>query len=227
MRRFHRTPTVATLVLVLATVAAPGGQADAKRRRLDCLRSGTTIAIDSSVRLFRVGDPFEHTLYTCRIQDRRIENQGEFLFNREGPGLPALVGRYLVADYYVCSRGDGCQGFVGVTDVRRGTGRVAPTGAGRAGSLLVTARGAAAWIRDGAGADPAGGAPPPSPVRSVQVLLPDGTHRLDEGTDIDAGSLARSGSRLYWLKGGVARSATLTDARRAPLVPRDREPGAR
>lgn len=214
--------TVSAVVFAAFLVAGSGvGPAAGKPRRIDCLRSGTTLGMSSQVRLFRIGDNVDHYLYACRLRGRRVRSLGYFLENTEGPDKATVAGRYVASDYFVCDRGDGCTGRVGVDDVRRRRYRVAPTGPGRIGSLILTDRGIAAWIRDGAGY----GMTPSSPaVRSVQVLLADGAHRLDEGTDIDVNSLARAGSRLYWLKGGAPRTATLEEAKRAPLVPADPKP---
>lgn len=214
----------ATAVVFVACLATGDGVGPAagKPRQPDCLRGGVTLAASGQVRLFRVGDNVEHSLYACLLQGRRIRRLGYFLENTEGPDKPTVAGRYVASDFFLCDRAVGCSGRVGVDDMRRRKYRISPTGAGRVGSLVVTGRGAAAWIRDGEGNGRTTASPPP--VRSVQALLPDGTHRLDEGPDIDVASLALAGSRLYWLKGGVPRSVTLEEARRAPLVPQDREP---
>lgn len=46
--------------------------------------------------------------------------------------------------------------------------------------------------------------------RYVQVGQPRRVEVVDAGPDIHAQSLARSGSRIYWLRGGVAKTALLS-----------------
>ncbi len=197
----------ALVALALLAVTSLGVDAEARHAsRLKCLTSGTTIDASNQVRLFQVGEDGDHELYACRLRGRRVRPLGYFVEARQGPDQATLAGRLVAFDYLTCSRDQlvSCSGTVSVFDVGKRRERLARTVPGRVKSLVLTPSGVVAWIRT---------APDST---AVSVLLKDGEHILATGNDIDPSSLARAGSRLYWLQAGTPRSVTFNEARAYP-----------
>ncbi len=196
--------------LVASALMVTSLRVDAAERRQSsrpkCLTSGTTLDASSQVRLFRIGDDGDHRLYACLIQSRRVRALGDFVEARDGPDRATLAGRLVATDNLTCDRVQlvSCSGTVSVFDVRKRRERFARTVPGRVKSLVLTSTGVVAWIRTAPNST------------AVSVLLDDGERVLATGNDIDASSLARAGSRLYWLQAGVPRSVTFQEARAFP-----------
>jgi len=91
---------------------------------------------------------------------------------------------------------DPSQAELRVVNVRTRKRRVVEGELGEGTALVVTSRGAIAWIQPGS----------PASVRASDA---DGTRVLYAGNDIDASSLSLSGNTVAWIAGGQTRSAEL------------------
>jgi hypothetical protein len=196
--------TAAMAVLCAASLAAPGGAA--ARRHITCA-SGTTILANASSRVFevdpnprdefRLGDNYR--AYGCRGKRGPVRKLGSFNVDSGARGF-RLAGDFVAFDYAVCTHND-CTGNLRVANLA--SGRVRKSAAFRVGGLparaiVVTARGAAAWIR------------PVNDLFEVRKLDSSGEQLLDSGADVDPSSLAASRSSVYWQRSGSVFTAPLS-----------------
>ncbi len=118
----------------------------------------------------------------------------------EGVFSPRLAGRHVAYEYISCSDPfqPECEFFIQFMDAR--TGRSAGTSKSQVGSptAFVALPGRhAAWIRRG----PDG--------TDVRLMSGGDVKVLDAGLDIDPTSLGFGGRRVYWTRGGTAKSAPI------------------
>jgi hypothetical protein len=171
-----------------------------------CVR-GRTVLASSVVRLVRgpARDDYRFGLYACKP----VGGTPVHVFDSDFvPGAGELSGRFLVHEQIFCDIREpyDCEGSVLLYDAARRRSRLTslqPNDGGSipaAGSMLVTARGAAAWIR----AARSGGG-----VQDVWLWRRGDRPRIvASGAGIVASSLAAGGQRLYWEDEGQARSMT-------------------
>lgn len=194
--RYAMAGCAAAVALLLT---AQGGDARAKP---DCLRSGRTVAANSSVRIFYRGDTTSHLLYECWVARRKVREIGEtFGDGPDGYGIDdvSVRGRFVAFSRFSYDRHGTYSSGAEVRDARSGrTVTVEPTSDGRAVTEVVaTTRGAAAYIE--------------VVDKATRVIAIAGRTRtvLDEAPGIERGSLAVAGSRVYWIRAGEPRSATI------------------
>lgn len=163
----------------------------------DCLRSGRTVAANEHARVFYVGRPASHVKYFCLLRNRRVRTLGDYQGAFGGVSLVVLSGQRVAFELFRCTR-ESCDAEVAVRNLR--TGRLEtqlPVGSGAVTDLEILPSGAPAWIVSR------------SAERSVETGDAGRVRVLDRGPDIHTRSLARAGSRIYWTRGGEARTALL------------------
>ena len=211
------------LIAALLVVPAPlafGAQSEQPRHRLDrCGQDGgRTLMANRSVRLYFITSPLgnKYVRY-CWIRTGRTTD----LEATAGPPtqfLPELriAGRYLATASVDFDRKQpiypGVDLRVAVRDVKRDrcisafhpdpaySGRY-DDGAPGVTDLELSSQGAVAWI--------ASGAPNRDDHFYVQKADASGRAVLDEGPEIDTRSLAITGRRIFWMSGGVPKTAVL------------------
>lgn len=186
-----------------ATLAIAGAPAESSRRPPRCFTDGATILANDVARIYRRGSRTSFVAYGCYYRSGRAVRLSEFDEQISGFRSPRLAGRFLAANEYLCNKND-CADAVGVVDLRsrRNVRGIRPSTRVATTDLEVTRGGSLAVIQQmGTGT---GGR-----SYEVKALVGSGETVLDSGTDIDPESLALSGSRAYWFKGGQARSAEL------------------
>lgn len=216
-RRSSLAALIATAVAAPLASAPPAAAGTVERCQL---RGSRTVVANEQGRVFTARDRLRGRTVTgyfgCLYRVNRAYYLGRDYRSRDFTDAVQhvrLAGRY--AGYAVLSRFDRPCGFAGearVTNLR--TGRVehrAPGIPGRAAEritdLELKPNSSVGWI--------ATACLPGAPDRDeVNVIDADGRRTLDSGVDgtatnIAPSSLALSGSRLYWTKGGTATSATL------------------
>jgi hypothetical protein len=185
-------------VLVAGLGQIPTGESALGR---SCATGGTTLDANRYARLFRRGDRFINAVYAC-LRDGRRRFIGEQTDLASGTYIYRLSGRFVAHDTLICAYPERCVAVLEVEDVRtgkvvRGTTDTDPGSPVQ--DLVVTPAGRAAWIR--------------ATATTRQVLRFDAAGRpavLDEGPDIRSGSLALTGTTLYWIHGEQPRTAQLT-----------------
>ena len=197
------------LIAVLAAAIPSGGPQAASTA---CARQGGDTLMNN--RLVRVYEKGLDRVYACNrrtgrrffLTNRGLDADGE---DEESFIAPRLAGRFIAfGDSFGCDRYGDCGGIVRVVDTRdgadvhvggvtvfRGTpnSNRTPTLA----ALRLKKNGSAAFIIG----------PGPTDAWEVQRMDRHGNQRLDGG-DVDPRSLATSETRIYWMKGGIAASAS-------------------
>ena len=187
------------IAVALAAVLLAAPAAEAKKRH--CPSRGHTLAADARVRVFEIDGRDEARLYACvhrTGRTRRVPTDGDaFGSVRIAYPFVAYVEETAVS------------GFGAAEDLERFDLRVAAsdtivsvggtTGVGIVDYVLARS-GAVAWTAITGGHEV-----------YVEKHDADGDAVLDQGFDIDGDSLAltRSGRRVYWMRGGAPRTATL------------------
>jgi hypothetical protein len=154
------------------------------------------------------GDSFalkdDYRAYVCDLRTRRVRPLGTFERSETsavGAYRPVASGRFVAFDLVNCDR-VGCEGGgIRVADARTGRRRrsaPSPPNSAPVTDLAVNANGSVAWIRGLGGAS-----------REVRKLDRTGEAVLDVATDIAPGSLALAASKVYWMRGGAPRSASI------------------
>lgn len=115
-----------------------------------------------------------------------------------GPALTGVTvnGRFVAVRLEACDRDGACESSVQVSDVRARRQELYRTDGIR--NLLLTARGTVVAIAQYQG--------------ELSVITGSrGTETIvAQGTDIEPGSLAVAATRIYWIQGGEARTATFS-----------------
>jgi hypothetical protein len=197
MRIIALAGTLAAVVLMLAEM----GQARSKQP--DCFRSGRTVTANSSTRIFYRGDAVSHDLYSCWISRRKVRKIGDtFGDSADTYGIDkvSLAGRFVAFRRYSLDRDGDISTTAEVRDVRSGrtVAEDADSHYGRAITDLVTTdRGRAVFIEIDQAA--------------TRLVTLDGNRRnvVDEASGVERGSLAVRGSRIFWMRTGEPRTATL------------------
>jgi hypothetical protein len=189
-------------VLVLVLAAAGSVVTPAEGRPVGCA-SGTTVAANELVRVFRVGPRNDdHELYACWLRNKRVRLLGERATYTAEPSyvsLRALRDRWVVIDSTFVPRESGATRSLQIADVsrRRGCCRTAEISGKQIAGLTVTRRGAAVWTDREA-----------DRVR-VMALTATGPQILDELPGVEFGSSTATDRRAYWMRDGQPRTAPL------------------
>jgi hypothetical protein len=203
----HRAALLAGILVAIATVFADAAVAAPTVR---CRGNERVMLANAFLAVVR-GPPVDNDgtgYYGCR----RGAERGVFLFSQDyTPLISQLTGHFVVDETVTCDTRNPdvpyCVGYVVVWDTRTGRLRqttLKKTDAGmvsRASSILVNARGWAAWLR-------------PSPLTGVGdevwVWAPRARPRLvTSGASIAPASLAITARTLYWSSDGGPRSMAL------------------
>jgi hypothetical protein len=205
------TPRSAIGAVVLAAVATgwsllePAAAVAGERSR--CTTRFTTIAANADVRVYRRGTTRLYSAYACNMRTGRRFSLGSFDGDEDFSAYEfRLRGRFVAYDRMTCVNGTECRAAVRVLDTRLARARrseTLPLRLRRVDGLELSATGAVAWIRERR--DLATG----TSAVEVRKLDAGGEAILDSAPAIDRGSLAIGGSTAYWLRGGVAQSASL------------------
>jgi hypothetical protein len=196
--------TALAAVLLAGAVTTP--QTGVAAGRAACSSDGKAIAANSRLRVYRVGPRANFRIYACMLPrgNRRFLARGTDN-DDGGPGRFQVAGRFVAYADGFCSRSS-CATRVLVVDVRRDRAQLdaQPPDTRGITDLAVTPGGRAAWVRriipfNGSGER-----------YEVVVRAEGGPQTVDAGSDIAPDSLAISGATVYWTRGGIARSATLT-----------------
>ena len=193
---------------VCAAISAGGAQvANAAAPNRHCYPAkGGTWEQNDLVRVFYRGSATEAVLYACNLRTGRITKLGWF---GEGGGSTwdsleyVTVGGRFVA--YVDAEYAFDYGFAGsrlvVVDSKTGKtrrGPVAAIGSAVPGPVVVRSNGTAAYL-----AEPSNG------MFEVHRFAGGADTVLDAGPGIDRSSLALGGSRVYWIRDGIAHTAVI------------------
>jgi hypothetical protein len=200
---------VVTAALLAAAVAvAPAGIASAKQTPKPCVRNGSnTVARNARVRVYETKDAdyasSNHlTIYGCSLRNgKRIKVAGyvsSFTGSSADEPRPAI---WLNSDAVAANNGfcppdaSPCTGRVGSFDVRHRVRKyLEDVPGGVVSELVLKSNGSFAYIAgDGT-------------VRKADAA---GIAQLDSGPGVEAGSLARAGSIVYWTKAGQPFSARI------------------
>ena len=198
MGRAFACVMVRAAVLVAARGPIAAGRAASKRA---CATGGTTLDANRYARHFRRGDRFINAVYAC-LRDGRRRLIGEQTDLTAGTSIYRLSGRFVAHDTFFCPDPERCAAVLEVEDVSTGKVVRATTDTepgSPVGDLVVTSAGQAAWTR--------------ATATTRQLLCFDAAgHRtvIDEGPDIRFGSVALTGTALYWTHGDQPRTAQLT-----------------
>lgn len=202
----------AALTLALAA-ALPTASSAATKKRSCSAKGAETVAKNRYVRVYtlagRRGTDEIARLYAClRKTNRRVRldtASDDGYVSAQTFDTVRLNGRFVAWQHseYDGSCKDQCPpGYdqtpveLRVANVRTRKVKRVDGSLGEGDALVVTRRGAIAWIEPG------------DPV-SVRAVDADGRRVLDEGDDIDGGSLRLSGSTVSWIAGGAPMSAVL------------------
>ena len=206
--RVHTDIVVRALALAVFVLAASGPSASAATDPCK-LRGVQAVVQEGKVRV--IEDPRTYRVYACFRGVRATP----LILHRNCCASPLpeefdIGGRYVAAigsDNRVDGAEDDVQ-FVTVVDARRrklvytyqGPDDWSPY------AVRVTRSGTLAWMES----DPEWNRDPNTrPAHQIRVRDRDGERVLDHGLDVDPNSLALGGSRLYWIRGGIAKSAVL------------------
>jgi hypothetical protein len=182
----------------VARVPATSARASSAGKRPDCRRTGRTVDANESARLFIRGISSDGIYYVCWESTGRIREVGP---SEPGEGVysPRLAGRHVAYQYISCDRFQSeCEFSIQFMNAR--TGRSAGMSKSQLGSptaFVALAGRHAAWIRRrGDGLD-------------VHLMSGSVVKVLDSGPDIDPTSLGFGGRRIYWTRGGTAKSVPI------------------
>jgi hypothetical protein len=217
-------PKLAAVPVAAAAALAAGGAAvpaDAGNRPACSSPGSATVLASRSARVFTKRGTVRpnyrvRRYYACSYRrDRRIRIGivGE-------PGVFAtsltpirLAGRFVAYATFLEGAADGSQAYVDVRDLRTGArtksvtagepdeGQFSHDFQGPIQDLELRSNGSVAWIEKTFTTG--------DPLFRVVKHDAGGRAVLDAGTDVDPRSLALSGSRLYWTRGGTPFAATL------------------
>jgi hypothetical protein len=171
------------------------------RSRASECSGGRTLARTVGVRVFTKHVNRSDPVFVCARESRRSLRIGD-----RDPDTPAAVDSFVIAGTmvgfhrYACDRGGLCRMHVVVVNARkRTTVHRSAAMEGFLRSLVLAPSGSVAWIRASGLAD----------QLSVGVIDASGERLIDQGPDIDPGSLALGTGHLYWLDGGQPQAAQL------------------
>ena len=189
-------------VIVAAPLLAAGaiGAPPAAARSSTCeSRHGDTVLQTRQARVFTRAGLDTAAVFAClRSSRQRSIALGE-LHDFDGGGLSQfrLAGPYLGFRDIVCDRyTSDCRSWIRMVDLR-------------SRELLGRAFDVADWVMRRSGALAAIESADASQGWEVRRYDGDRSEVLDAGSDIEPDSLAASGTRVYWMRGGVPRSAPL------------------
>jgi hypothetical protein len=201
----------ALAALLLALVAAgPAQAAKPKPRRAAApacaVRGSTTVALDPQARVYvlaRRGESDQHDVFGCLLRGGRTFRLDSWFScgcSRGDEAAPQvwLRGTVVAVNHYSCPPDPtlgACAGSARTVDLRtRRTLRAASTGSAVA-ALVIGPRGAFAYVS-------AGGAVAKADADGAGIVL-------ENGSGIDASSLAVGGRWVYWMRAGAPRSTRL------------------
>jgi hypothetical protein len=196
----------ALLVGIVAGALGVAGIPPAADAAENCRTRGRTVEANGSVRVFvsvRAQGQVRN-YYGCDLARRRARLLGTWESGGQG-GVTArfgLAGRKIAFEDVLCGdTTEPCSANVFRMDMRTGRLRLlvqlnGPVEAPPASDLLLTPNNTVVWIRrDGRG-----------PARVTKVGADRQLVVLDPGPDVEPGSLATAGNRIYWTRGGVAQT---------------------
>ncbi len=194
--RRRRSLQLGVVSVALAFATAVLGTASATSSSRGCeIRGYRTVVAGSPVTVIRQrgGVSVYRTHLACYGRRGRPLVLGDE-FSEESLERVRVNGRFVAVVLSACSRNDdSCETIVQVSDVRQR--RRTTYGVEGVRDLLLTARGAVVAI---------------VPFRGALAVVTADSGRLDrvaQGGDIEVGSLAVAGPRVYWLQGGRPRTA--------------------
>lgn len=208
-RLLRASPVIASFVS--AWLLLLPGASDARAKRSDCARAGAkTLVSTAAVRVYRR----RQLTYVCAYSRGRHFHLGDDRPSEIAAlrlGLVRVAGRYVAFDTTTYNKNEPAY-ELRVVDAR--TGRTKrdgpalysgddphdPTADRGVTDIELKPNGSVAWVVQNPFVQP--------PRWEVDTSDRVGDRILDTGADIGAGSLASSGSTLYWTNGGQARSAT-------------------
>ena len=196
-----RAPRIGLTVALLA-VAAVALPASADARKLRCASSGHTVVANSVARVFVIGGAHVDRYYACRLSRGKVKRIGFSTDRAPKDGMTAvrLNGRFVGLTNAYCKESGRCSGTVKVFSTsRRKFVRKGVVRDGEPAAIVMTNNGSVAWSTFHGRAEP----------HAVFKSDAEGSVELDSGNTIDARSLTRAGSTIYWTKGGEQKSATL------------------
>jgi hypothetical protein len=190
----------ALLALVAAAAAIPATAVQAKAKPKCTAKRSTTLVRTSKVRVYEVGS-FNRSVYGCLLSTGKRKLVAEYAScdcsTADEPTPTIWLNREALAvNRYGCpapGAGGDCTGSVASFDLRRRAklhGEAVPKGV--VAQLVMKPNGSFAYIAN-------------DTVRKADAA---GTGEVDPGP-VEAGSLARAGSIVYWTKLGQAFSITL------------------
>ena len=207
-----RSRLAATCIFAAVVVAVVPDGAQA-RGKLRCATSGQTLTANRFARVFEV-DGHTRDTYVCVRKGRRVRKVASTAIDdldvREPYGASEfrLAGQFLAYGTYHCGREHGsCDASVHVRNLR--TWRHAtfvrlPSGHPLV-ELVLNGDGKVAWSERIADR-------PEPPIQYHGAIVTadrSGRRVVDEHPDVDPTSLALTGDRLYWLRGGAAQTFSL------------------
>ena len=187
---------VALVVCLLASTAVVPAAAQARKPAKPC-PGGSAVERSVQARVYERGAD-EYVLVGCYLRSGRRTSLASW-FNcgcsiADDPEPQVwLAGRHAAVNQYSCSPIDPmapCSGRLSVFDLRTGRVRYSAETSSLSG-LVIKPNGSVAYVLG---------------QRLIRIES-SGSTVLDEGAGIDGDSLAANRTRLYWMRGGVPKSA--------------------
>ena len=181
-----------------SALLATGSVQVPRRKGGDCRVRGRTVASNAYVRVYaRENRPFSSVYYACELERGRTRRLGRWDTLMGGVGPAFALNGHAVAFQEVHCDDAPCTGMLLVEDVRRRATRVAKQYPGPPFAMeatdLVPADDGAVVVGGRGGV--------------VHIGREGNERQLDAG--IEPGSLPTAGTRLYWTRDGLPRTAVL------------------
>lgn len=219
LARVHWRWVASVGLVMLCTLVIPGSFADASKHSKKCRPKGSkTLLSTTRIRVYMYAN--RTPILACHLRNERevwIGSRYKDEFDQEQADVRhiRIVGDLIAYESYINERSNVVQS-VTVKNLRSGkliwgvpSGQVPGgsdpnDGAGRVRDLEISSKGNVAFILRPTYI----GAPAIYEIYKADDSAK-GLQRLDAGGDIESGSLAYSGGRIYWTKAGQPYSATL------------------